>query len=704
MNTPYQNNIAQYLIRRMQDNANWYHETGRIDDFVFNTADETIFFLIHFVISQLLHDGHTVLLLNRHDDINNTQNTAHDKLSPWQLSVLHPIVSLISDKVGDELDFNAIFGRIDELSNDKTALAHYVHHTQHDLKERYYQHSIITKSHSHQSDEQVVTQLGELMICALRFYYVTSITLGRDFDEFIKRLYANPFFAHGDDEKPDRAVVFYHDDDTLYLWLGRSYQAERELLSAIHEIRHSPIHALDLPINPSLNPEQQQAIRQVASEPFSIITGGPGTGKTFTVAQIVLALHHALSDVGGELSLALVAPTGKASQRMAESLQNALSGSQTNITLPEPMTIHRLLGIGMSGMPRYHASNPLPYELIVVDEASMLGTELARHLLCAVKRGARIILLGDAHQLSAVDAGAVLADLCRIPSLMTTRTHLVVSNRFSKDSGIGRLAQLINQPENIAFDKLIALIHQESYLSWMDIAFLTAQPSLLRQQFYKNIADEYMTPDGFFALTKTLKKQFATYGDDEKQTQLQELNKRFNQYRILTASHIGSCGDELINGFIESLHREYLKLPTVKSPWYHGRPVMILKNRYDLGLFNGDIGICLQSGKRGHELSVYFGDSVKGLPINMLDGDIATTGYAMTVHKSQGSEFEKVAVVFNDDNERLLSKELIYTAITRAKTKVAIYSTEQALLKAVNTPTIRQTGLLVHDDIKSGVN
>lgn len=132
---------------------------------------------------------------------------------------------------------------------------------------------------------------------------------------------------------------------------------------------------------------------------------------------------------------------------MAESLQNALSDSQTNITLPEPMTIHRLLGIGMSGMPRYHASNPLPYELIVVDEASMLGTELARHLLCAVKRGARIILLGDAHQLSAVDAGAVLADLCRIPSLMTTRTHLVVSNRFSKDSGIGRLAQLINQPE-----------------------------------------------------------------------------------------------------------------------------------------------------------------------------------------------------------------------------------------------------------------
>ena len=155
-----------------------------------------------------------------------------------------------------------------------------------------------------------------------------------------------------------------------------------------------------------------------------------------------------------------------------------------------------------------------------------------------------------------------------------------------------------------------------------------------------------------------------------------------------------------MNNFIESLHRDYLKLPITKSPWYHGRPVMILKNRYDLGLFNGDIGICLQSGRQSHELAVYFGDTVKGLPINLLDGDIATTAYAMTVHKSQGSEFEKVAVVFCDDNERLLSKELIYTAITRARSKVAIYSTKQALLKAVNTPTIRQTGLLVHDDIK----
>lgn len=704
MNNLYQNNIAPYLAKRMQDNAQWYQKMGHIDNFKFSGADETIFYLIYFVINHLLHDGHTVLLLNKHNNMDNdNKNIIHDKcnkLSSWQFSVLSPVMVIIWDKAGQDFNFDEIFVQIDELSDDKTALNHYIHHIQNNLKERYHQQSIISKNHNHQQDEQTLRQLSEMMIHLLRFYYLTSITCNQDLDKFIKLLYTNPFFVHGNDERLDKVVVFYHDDATLYLWLGRSYRAERELLSAIHEIRNSPIHTLNLPINPSLNLEQQQAIRQVASEPFSIITGGPGTGKTFTVAQIVLALHHALLDMGNELSLALVAPTGKASQRMAESLQNALKDSQTDIILPEPMTIHRLLGIGMSGMPRYHTSNPLPHELIIVDEASMLGTELARHLLCAIKRGARVILLGDAHQLSAVDAGAVLADLCCIPSLMATRTHLIKSNRFSKDSGIGRLAELINQKDDIEFDKLTTLICQDSHLSWTDIEFLKAQSLFLQQQFYKNIADEYMVCDGFFALTKTLKKHFATYDDDEKQKQLQALNECFNQYRILNASHIGNCGDELMNDFIESLHRDYLKLPITKSPWYHGRPVMILKNRYDLGLFNGDIGICLQSGRQSHELSVYFGDTVKGLPINLLDGDIATTAYAMTVHKSQGSEFEKVAVVFCDDNERLLSKELIYTAITRARSKVAIYSTKQALLKAVNTPTIRQTGLLVHDDIK----
>lgn len=134
------------------------------------------------------------------------------------------------------------------------------------------------------------------------------------------------------------------------------------------------------------------------------------------------------------------------------------------------------------------------------------------------------------------------------------------------------------------------------------------------------------------------------------------------------------------------------------TDWYHGRPVMILKNRYDLGLFNGDIGICLQYGKRANELAVFFyGEHIKHFPVSMLTGDMVSTAYAMTIHKSQGSEFAKVAVVCHDVNERLLSKELLYTAITRAKTQVDLYATPKALSYSVNRPTNRLTGLNLHE-------
>ena len=192
----------------------------------------------------------------------------------------------------------------------------------------------------------------------------------------------------------------------------------------------------------------------------------------------------------------------------------------------------------------------------------------------------------------------------------------------------------------------------------------------------------------------TLDTTATTLSNDEKDKQVKQLNHIFNQYRILTASHLSLCGDEAINTYITSYHKEYLKIQHINSDWYHGRPVMVLKNRYDLGLFNGDIGICLQSGERGNQLSVYFdGETVKSFSISMLDGDIVATAYAMTIHKSQGSEFNTVAVAFDDDNQRLLSKELVYTAITRAKQCVYLYSTSPALLTAINTPTIRQTGL-----------
>ena len=159
------------------------------------------------------------------------------------------------------------------------------------------------------------------------------------------------------------------------------------------------------------------------------------------------AAHEKIKFSTDSASLALAAPTGKAAQRMQESLQAALDAANVELQLQEAKTIHRLLGIGRTGRPRYDANNPLGEDIIIVDEASMLGVELANYLVSAVKPGARLILLGDANQLAAVDAGAVLADLCRIPRLQAIHAELTESRRFTADSGIGKLAYQINKIE-----------------------------------------------------------------------------------------------------------------------------------------------------------------------------------------------------------------------------------------------------------------
>lgn len=170
-----------------------------------------------------------------------------------------------------------------------------------------------------------------------------------------------------------------------------------------------------------------------------------------------------------------------------------------------------------------------------------------------------------------------------------------------------------------------------------------------------------------------------------------DLMASLNDFRILTAGHHGHCGDHNINHYLSEQHKFKLKLPLSKSSWYHGRPIMILQNNYELGLFNGDIGICMQT--QAGQLQVLFENKAQGIAINMFSDEMIATAYAMTIHKSQGSEFEHVAISFDDSNGRLLSQELIYTAVTRAKQKISIFSTSSAFTHALNTPTVRQTGL-----------
>lgn len=468
------------------------------------------------------------------------------------------------------------------------------------------------------------------------------------------------------------------------LWLHRAWLSESLLYLHSKRLLSVTSAAFTIPnLDARLNPEQKNAILAMLSYNFVIITGGPGTGKTFTIAQFVMALDG----LGQTPTLALVAPTGKAAQRMQESLMKAMGDG---VARYDALTIHRLLGMGVDGVARYNERTPLPYDVIVVDEASMLGAELCHKLFCAIKTGAKVILLGDVHQLAAVEAGAVLADLCAMPNLKPYHHRLIESRRFDDASGVGRLAGMIYKASGAWQQHFEQIIKQDNRLSLTNLAH---KP---KEDIYQALIEPYQAYiqecRALFFLQATQERVRALFGV-------------LGRYRILCASHRGAFGDEALNEIVGLWHinqtakHPFLRLPT----WYHGRVVMMTKNNYTLGLFNGDMGICLrqkiQSPKQEKEgaerfgFVVYFDGKDAPIAVSLLNDEEVVSAYAITIHKSQGSEFDKVAICLDDSNQKLLTRELIYTAITRAKESIDLYSTDSALARAINTPSLRHTGL-----------
>ena len=672
------------------------------------------------VLIRRLEEGHTVVMLTDDDSQASldVESDGYNGLLNWQYQLiqplLQPLLSHAENILGQVID-------IDSLMNDKHALWN----------------AALLQSTLSQYEQQILQQRYAATTEIYRYLKAVTATetealVINSLSKFIQSLSKQPLIQNSSNIKDKQSnkqnhtpIIFEIEEHTqidnkstlLTLWLHRTWQAEYALARNIIRIKDQTVDTLPITLNPLLNTEQQDAIHMANRSAFSIITGGPGTGKTFTVAQLVMALHQAQSEDGiagkvGEVvtsvNLALAAPTGKAAQRMQESLQDALQHAGVAMQLPEAKTIHRLLGIGQGGQPRYHKDNQLSEDIIIVDEASMLGVELANYLVSAVKPKARLILLGDANQLAAVDAGAVLADLCRIPVLQGVHQRLEVSRRFTAESGIGKLAKLINQDVNDVEHNMAAiwqLMHDDDSL---DFYHLAANPliqseddknnkdntiinSLSNYKFYSKILKKYRSYINQTNKSLTIIKKAKSMPTEEYITIFNELILLLNQFRVLTAGHHGHCGDHSINRYLSAQHRSQLKLPLSKSAWYHGRPVMVLQNDYELGLFNGDIGICLQTNSG--RLQVFFENKTQGISVNLLSDEMIATAYAMTIHKSQGSEFDHVAISFDDHNARLLSQELIYTAVTRAKKQVSIFSTESAFTKALRTPTVRQTGL-----------
>ncbi|OPX93937.1 MAG: RecBCD enzyme subunit RecD [Syntrophorhabdus sp. PtaB.Bin006] len=434
---------------------------------------------------------------------------------------------------------------------------------------------------------------------------------------------------------------------------------------------------------------------------LSIISGGPGTGKTYTVARILALLVEQAK--AGRIAIALAAPTGKAAARLAGMIRDAKGTlnctSDVKTAIPEEAsTIHRLLGpTPKAGTFRFNKANPLPYDVVVVDEASMVDLPLMAKLVSALPDHSRLILLGDKDQLASVEPGAVFGDICGtdriLPSLPGLTkivedmavykppkkegpagllpdfvTVLKKSYRFSADTGIGNLAAAVNRGDS---DSVRALLKERTCRD------------VIRQ--------ETPPPE---SLEKALEERLGhVYRDYFAAQNPEEMFSLFGSFHLLCALRQGPYGAAAVNRLVESIARRSGFIRP-EGGWYKGQPVMVTSNDYHLRLFNGDIGILLPDPESNGQLRVYFptekGAFRKLLPSRLSEWE---TAFAMTVHKSQGSEFEHVMILLPDRFSEVLTRELIYTAITRAKKTVEIWGQEDVLAEALSRTTRRQSGL-----------
>ena len=424
--------------------------------------------------------------------------------------------------------------------------------------------------------------------------------------------------------------------------------------------------------------QQKVAASAAVHRAFTVISGGPGTGKTSTVVRIIALL---LEQPGGvEHRFALVAPTGKAAARLSA----AIASARDSISSLEPIrsaiphevsTIHRLLGSrpGRGGY-RHSASNPLPYDTVIVDEASMVDLPLMTALLSALAADARLILLGDRNQLSSVEAGSVLGDICRASEqhkgspLDEAVVVLDRSFRFEEGSPIWELSRAINTGNDLKALRLLTESGSNA-LSWQELSARDALQKML----------QHIVIDG--------------YGECLRAATPAEAISLFERFRILSALREGPFGINALNRAVEQiLGRHGLINPHNEA--YHGRPIIITANDYALQLFNGDTGVLFTDPAKDGRLMAYFPASdgtLRSIASERLPAH--ETAYAMTVHKSQGSEFERVVLILPPADCEILTRELIYTAVTRAKSSVEIWGSQAVLQTAVRKRIVRNSGL-----------
>lgn len=489
------------------------------------------------------------------------------------------------------------------------------------------------------------------------------------------------------------------------LYLRRYWEYEAFLAQAILARLDGPQPMVDLPrlqtglarLIPQMDEKngQRRAAENAVTKNFSVITGGPGTGKTRTVITILALLLEQIEN--RPLRIALVAPSGKAAARLKESIQNAREtlacANEIKARLPtDASTIHRLLGTMPDSPYFWHqADRPLIVDVVVVDEASMVDLALMAKLFAAIPLEARIILLGDKDQLTSVEAGYVLGDICgsnpaatsadpsaqmafsfatnepnsRIQSAIVELQH---NYRFPRSSGIYQLVDAINRGDA---DEAIRVLRGEDHsdVSWKELP----NPRALAQP-----------------LQEAATSGFRHYLETDNPA---EALSRFADFRILCALRHGPMGVVELNRLVAQLLGK-AGLLRENDHWFRGRPIMVTRNDYNAKLFNGDIGITLFDPTEPGEKRIFF-PTVENQIRRVLPSRLPVheTAFAMTVHKSQGSEFAKILLILPENDSPILSRELLYTGLTRAREHVEIWASETVLRAAMGRRVTRASGL-----------
>jgi exodeoxyribonuclease V alpha subunit len=518
------------------------------------------------------------------------------------------------------------------------------------------------------------------------------------------------------------------DQQSIKLWLCTALDITHAdaidwatVTSRLHDVQS----ATELTILDDLIPDshclnwQKVAAAVALSKQFSIISGGPGTGKTTTVVKLLAAVieQSTLSnDEDAAMVIKLVAPTGKAAARLTESIGGALHklplAPDIKAVIPtEASTIHRLLG-AIPNQPefRHNRHNPLHLDLLVVDEASMVDLAMMVKLVDALPKHARLILLGDKDQLSSVEAGAVLGDLFSFhqqgysAKQQATLTKLTGFTDITKDDAVGAIT-----------DNLCLLRKSYRFDAHSGIGQLAAAVNRGSVADYNSIQDANFTDIGRYSLTGEyyaklfieLASHYSEYlaeqrslesGQTLSETDMLGLAKnklhQFQKTRLLCAVREGEFGVTHCNRLIERQLSQKRLIQTTEQ-WYVGRPIMVAQNDHNLGLYNGDIGLCLvdQTNDQGR-LKVYFelpDGSIKAVLPSRVPAH--ETAFAMTIHKSQGSEFDTTYMLLPQTYTPLLSRELVYTGITRAKKSLRLFANKDVMERAISSPTKRASGL-----------